>query len=103
MTPSSSYTNGTLTRRSWTLIVKITRGHALAKEQLNDVSKPEGIKLLGVGWDKVQDTLYVDFPSPPAKLTKRGILTNLAKMYDSLGLASPVLLEGKLLYLETCV
>ena len=76
---------------------------SFAKEQLNNVLKPEGIKLLGVGWDKVQDTLYVDFPSPPAELTKRGILANLAKVYDPLGLASPVLLEGKLLYRETCV
>ena len=76
---------------------------SFAKEQLNNVSKPEGIKLLGVSWDKVQDTLHVDFPSPPAEMTKRGILTNLAKVYDPLGLASPVLLEGKLLYRETCV
>ena len=76
---------------------------SFAKEQLNNVSKPEGIKLLGVSWDKVQDTLHVDFPSPPAELTKRGILTNLAKVCNPLGLASPGLLEGKLLYREKCV
>ena len=51
----------------------------------------------------MQDTLHVDFPSPPAELTKQEILTNLAKVYDPLGLASRVLLEGKLLYRETCV
>ena len=46
---------------------------SFAKEQLNNVLKSEGIKLLGVGWDKVQDTLYVDFPSPQAELTKQSV------------------------------
>ena len=51
----------------------------------------------------VQDTLCVNFLSTLAELTNRGIPTNLAKVCDPLGLASPVLLEGKLLYRETCV
>ena len=42
------------------------------------------------------------FPALPAEETKRGILTNLAKVYDPLGIVSPVMLEGKLLYRNTC-
>ena len=33
---------------------------------------------------------------------RRGILTNLAKVYEPLGIVSPVMLEGKLLYRDTC-
>ena len=68
---------------------------SFAKEQLENES--------GVGWDKVDDTLHVCFPAMPAEETKRGILTNLAKVYDPLGIALPAMLEGKLLYHESCV
>ena len=59
-------------------------------------------KLLGVAWDKAEDTLHVCFPATPAEQTKRGILTNLAKVYDPLGIVSPAMLEGKVLYRESC-
>ena len=38
----------------------------------------------------------------PAEETKRGILGNLTKVYDPLGIVSPVMLEWKLLYRESC-
>lgn len=44
----------------------------------------------------------MSFPVKPAELTKRGILANLAKVYDPLGLASPVTLEGKLVFRDAC-
>ena len=43
----------------------------------------------------MDDTLHVSLPSQPATLTKRGILANLAKIYDSLGLVPSAMLEGK--------
>ena len=54
---------------------------SFAKEQLENESAKTECKLLGVGWDKVDDTLHVCFPAMPAEETKRGILTNLAKVY----------------------
>ena len=75
---------------------------SLAKEQLENEAPKGECKLLGIGWDKVDDTLHVFFPALPAEETKRGILTNLAKVYDPLGIVSPVMLEGKLLYRDTC-
>ncbi|KAK3700050.1 hypothetical protein QZH41_004349 [Actinostola sp. cb2023] len=72
-----------------------------AKQQLEGSSKGE-CKLLGLSWDKVEDSLHVNFPAPQAELTKRGILANLAKAYDPLGIVSPVMLQGKLLYRESC-
>lgn len=37
-----------------------------------------------------------------ATLTKRGTLAKLAKVYDPLGLISPVTLSGKLIYRKVC-
>ena len=68
---------------------------SFAKQQLGSTSTPGKGKLLGVPWDKSKDTIGVTFPNSPAELTKRGVLTNLAKVYDPLGLASPVMLDGK--------
>ena len=57
-------------------------------------------KLLRLKRDKVDNTLHVSLPSQPATLTKRGILADLAKVYDPLGLVSPAMLEGKQIYQE---
>ena len=73
-----------------------------AKQQLGEPSTNEGCKLLGLKWNKVDDTLHVSFPTQPATLTKRGILASLAKVYDPLGVVSPTMLEGKLIYREVC-
>ncbi|KAK3751520.1 hypothetical protein QZH41_009805, partial [Actinostola sp. cb2023] len=35
-------------------------------------------------------------------MTKRGILAKLAKVYDPLGLVSPITLSGKIIYLSVC-
>ena len=72
-----------------------------AKLQLGSASV-EGSKLLGLGWNKAEDTLSVWFPEENVELTKRGILGKLARIYDPLGLVSPTSLEGKLLYREAC-
>ena len=47
-------------------------------------------------------TIEVAFPAPIVKVTKREILRKISKIYDLLGLASPVTLAGKMLYRETC-
>ena len=73
-----------------------------AKQQLENKLNRGKSKLLGIPWDKVQDTLRVVFPAETAELTKRGVLANLAKDYDPLGLVLPVMLEGKLIYREIC-
>lgn len=68
-----------------------------AKSQLGGIEQPNG-KLLGVPWDRKQDTISVtltpDHASEP--VTKRAVLSKLARVYDPLGLASPT---GR----ETCL
>ena len=72
-----------------------------AKQQL---LKPEDTQasLLGLGWDKDKDELKVKLPSETIKLTKREILRKLAKIYNPLGLVSPLASVGKLIYREAC-
>ena len=71
-----------------------------AKQQL-ETRKGES-KLLEVPWDKVKDEIQVSFPISTAEPTKRGILGKVAKIYDPLGLASPVTLSGKMLFRDAC-
>ena len=72
-----------------------------AKEQLH-IPRREGASLLGLPWDKENDTIAVSFPLEKAEPTKRGILSKVARIYDPLGLASPISLGGKLLYRDVC-
>ena len=73
-----------------------------AKHQLNADHTDNQCKLLGMKWNKRKDVLQVDLPTVPAVLTKRGVLAYLAKVYDPLGVISPMLLEGKLIFREIC-
>ena len=71
-----------------------------AKQQLG-VSRP-GTKLLGLTWDKDKDTFKVGSDKNKTISTKRNALSQLAKIYAPLGLASPTTLQGKILYREMC-
>ena len=71
-----------------------------AKQQLG---VPSGqTTLLGLSWDKERDVIKIEIPSGKAEPTKRGILGKIAKIYDPLGLISPLTLHGKFLYRDCC-
>jgi hypothetical protein len=76
------------------------REQSYAKQQL--LVKSSETKLLGLKWDKRKDTLAVTFPDDEVQKTKRGVFSKLAKVYDPLGLVSPVTLEGKQIYRDVC-
>ncbi|XP_028404021.1 uncharacterized protein LOC114526636 [Dendronephthya gigantea] len=71
-----------------------------AKQQLG--VKQGETKLLGLAWDKDQDNIQVNIPNDTANCTKRGILGKMARIYDPLGLISPLTLTGKTLYRDAC-
>ena len=71
-----------------------------AKKQLGVQS--DETKLLGLTWNKSNDTLAVGFPTKPAETTRREILRFLASVYDRLGIVSPVTLVGKMIFREAC-
>ena len=68
-----------------------------AKQQLGGAKPSEG-KLLGVPWEREQDVISVILQITRTGTTKRDVLSHLAKIYDPLGLASPIMLTGKKLY-----
>ena len=70
-----------------------------AKQQLGNRSST---KLLGLGWNKVKDCLSVVKTDEVPATTKRNALSQLAKLYDPLGLVSPTMLLGKTLFREMC-
>ena len=80
---------------------EVVEDQTAAKQQFG-VSAQES-KIPGMTWNKAQDTLSVVFPKEEYKVsTKREILSKLVKIFDPLGLASPITLQGKLIYRETC-
>ena len=72
-----------------------------ARQQLGGAKPSEG-KLVGLPWDRDQDIISVILQITQTETTKRGVLSHLAKIYDPLGLASPVTLIGKQLYRDVC-
>ena len=72
-----------------------------AKEQLGTPQGGDGC-ILGLPWNKYVDTIEIKFPADRAQVTKRGILGKIARVYDPLGVVSPMTLTGKLLYREAC-
>jgi hypothetical protein len=73
---------------------------AYAKESLGIT--PSETKLLALGWNKSEDTLSVTFPPNENEVTKRVVLRTMAKIYDPLGLAAPILLTAKVIFRDIC-
>ena len=73
-----------------------------AKQQLGGDSTDT--RTLGLKWNKSSDTLTVSFPTVHivSTTTKRTILSKLAKVYDPLGVVSPITLEGKIIFRDVC-
>ena len=72
-----------------------------AKQQLG--VRSEETKLLGVPWNKTTDKIGVTFPCTSTEVvTKRTVLSEIASIYDPLGLVSPVSVSGKMIYRDTC-
>ena len=65
---------------------------------------PTPTKILGRCWDKVEDTLeiHVQTFSEDHPFTKRGIFSHLGRIYDTLGIIFPTLVERKRIYREAC-
>ncbi|KAL8583120.1 hypothetical protein ACOMHN_008558 [Nucella lapillus] len=69
-----------------------------------DLEKKESSmeRALGVRWTLETDSLHF-FSNPNKKpLTKRGILSTVASIFDPLGLISPITLKGRMILQEAC-
>ena len=74
----------------------VTDDQTYAKQQLG--VKLNETKMLGLPWNKDEDTLAAEIPSEVKKLRKRTILQKLASIYDPLGIISPATIIGKIIY-----
>ena len=72
-----------------------------AKQQLGRSNVKNG-SMLGLPWDKREDKISVTIPKEGTIATKRGVLRDLARIYDPLGLVAPLTVKGKFLYREVC-
>ena len=73
-------------------------------EKLDSENMGNPSKILGHIWDKRKDTLQVPINKiEEAKpVTKNTILSQLARVYDPLGIISPTLVEGKRIFRDAC-
>ena len=65
------------------------------------------LNVLGVGWERQKDLLFLDLTSQletinNGTITKRAILGATSKLYDPLGLLSPVIILSKIIFQAIC-
>lgn len=70
------------------------------KELLGAESSDSKTKVLGITWDMITDKFEFDLTKvgkfdPGARITKRSILSMIAKLFDPLGLVSPIIVSAK--------
>ncbi|XP_033213814.1 uncharacterized protein LOC117170880 [Belonocnema kinseyi] len=92
---------GCLTMRQWAsndinLLRGIPDSSINKKIQFND---GETLKTLGVSWNSSTDSIIYSVHSPvlKSKITKRTVLSELAKLFDPLGLLGPIILFAKII------
>ena len=73
----------------------------------NAVNEETLIKVMGVPWDRIEDSLKFDLTTFAGQalegtLTKRKLLSTTAQFYDPLSLLSPVILPLKCMFQEIC-
>ncbi|UYV85100.1 hypothetical protein LAZ67_X004563 [Cordylochernes scorpioides] len=57
-------------------------------------------KILGIVWDHVQDTFRVNITLPEEVVTKRDLLSNIARIFDPIGFLSPTTVALKIIMQE---
>ncbi|UYV64167.1 hypothetical protein LAZ67_2006889 [Cordylochernes scorpioides] len=60
-------------------------------------------KILGIVWDHVQDTFKVNITLPEEVVTKRDLLSNIARIFDPIGFLSPTTVAMANLQRQTAV
>ena len=59
-------------------------------------------KMLTLSWNKLTDKLSISIPKFQLAKTKRNTLSYMASIYDPLGIISPCLTLGKVIYSGHC-
>ncbi|XP_070196592.1 uncharacterized protein [Littorina saxatilis] len=67
-----------------------------------DQSKRSIERALGIRWNLETDTLHFVHETKATQVTKRGVLSTVASIFDPLGLVSPIILRGRQILQEAC-
>ena len=67
-------------------------------KEVKQLSEGVKSKVLGVGWDVIKDSFYIVVGGLREARTRRDMLSIVASMYDPLGLISPCVILGKMLF-----
>ena len=99
--------DGGFTLHKWHSNEKSLDGESMEEGDLSYAKQELGVNqdetaILGVKWNKSDDQFKICFPEKDTEVTKRGIVQYLASIYDPLGIGSPVVLQGKLIFRDAC-
>ena len=99
--------DGGFTLHKWHSNEKSLDGESMQEGDLSYAKQELGVNqdktaILGVKWNKSDDQFKICFPEKDTEVTKRGIVQYLASVYDPLGISSPVVLQGKLIFRDAC-
>ena len=69
-------------------------------KEVNEIAPQMSSKALGNNWDVTDDVLYFTSEDckSPVVVTMRSLISRVSSMYDPLGLISPVIIQGKMLF-----
>ena len=70
--------------------------------QINALAKNSSERVLSINWNFDTDYFYFVVELPDKPCTKRGVLSSIYSIFDSLGFLCPVIVEAKLLYRRLC-
>ncbi len=92
------FTQAAMNLRQWTT----TSDSVQSQAKHDGVSGPTEVSVLGIKWDSSDDTLKPATPNfaNPQRLTKRTVLSEVAKIFDPYGWLSPWTLPAKLFIQE---
>eukprot|EP00794_Sanderia_malayensis_P020989 gene20989-23041_t len=100
---------GGFTLHKWhSNVSALETGPVQNKEQVlnQEDSQNTTTKILGIPWNKTEDTVKVDF-SPLSEtngpITKRKVLASINSVYDLHGWVAPVMITAKILFSELCL
>ena len=83
-------------------VTKTERRKGVKNINLNNGIVLRTERALGVKWNIENDQLGFTVSLGDKPFTRRGMLSTISKIYDSLGLAAPFLLKGKIILQDLC-
>ncbi|XP_044754989.1 uncharacterized protein LOC123317724 [Coccinella septempunctata] len=67
------------------------------------LDREPGLKILGLGWNPSSDHFFYSVRSTSTAITKRTVLSQMAKIFDPLGWLTPVTFYAKIFFRQLCL